>query len=114
MPVVIFLVTAVLLGGIVVVAMGHGGELARDNVEKPGSLDLRTWSDVAGYRPPPALLGYHAASTEQALVMIARSIAERDAEISWLRSRLAELQPESPGGGEDASGPDTGGLTRRR
>lgn len=28
-------------------------------------------------------------------MMIARSIAERDAEISWLRGRLAELQPES-------------------
>ncbi len=97
MPVVILLVAAVILGGIVVVAMGHGGELARDKVEFPATADLRSWSDVARYRPPPALLGYHAASTEQALMIIARSIAERDAEISWLRSRLAELQPESAG-----------------
>lgn len=109
MPVVIFLAAAVILGGIVVVAMGHGGELARDKVELPATADLRSWSDVARYRPPPALLGYHAASTEQALMIIARSIAERDAEISWLRSRLAELQPESAGrGGDvtDAAGPD--------
>jgi hypothetical protein len=94
-PVVILLVAAVILGGIVVVAMGRGGELARDKVEMPGWADLRSWSDVARYRPPPALLGYHAASTEQALMLIARSIAERDGEISWLRGRLAELQPES-------------------
>ena len=101
MPVVILLVAAVILGGIVVVAMGHGGELARDKVELPATADLRAWSDVARYRPPPALLGYHAASTEQALMIIARSIAERDAEISWLRSRLAELQPESAGRDRD-------------
>ena len=103
MPVVILLAAAVILGGIVVVAMGHGGELARDKVEAPATGDLRSWSDVARYRPPPALLGYHAASTEQALMIIARSIAERDAEISWLRSRLAELQPESAGRSGDVT-----------
>jgi hypothetical protein len=103
-PVVIFLVAAVILGGIVVVAMGRGGELAREKVELPATGDLRSWSGVARYRPPPALLGYHAAATEQALMIIARSIAERDAEISWLRSRLAELQPESAGRGGDVTG----------
>jgi hypothetical protein len=103
-PVVIFLVAAVILGGIVVVAMGRGGELAREKVELPATVDLRSWSGVARYRPPPALLGYHAAATEQALMIIARSIAERDAEISWLRSRLAELQPESAGRGGDVTG----------
>jgi hypothetical protein len=40
-------------------------------------------------------MGYHAAATERALALIARTIAERDAEIDWLRRRLAELQPES-------------------
>ena len=108
MSVVIFLVAAVILGGIVVVAMGRGGELARDKVDMPTAVDLRTWSDVARYRPPPALLGYHAATTEQALMMIARSIAERDAEIAWLRGKLAEFQPESAPGGtpiRDGAGP---------
>ena len=106
-PVVIFLVAAVILGGIVVLAIGRGGELARDKVEMPVARDLRTWSDVASYRPPPALLGYHAASTEQALMNIARTIAGRDAEIAWLRSRLSELQPESADhGAELMNGPD--------
>ncbi|MGO8961090.1 MAG: hypothetical protein ACLQFR_27540 [Streptosporangiaceae bacterium] len=104
MGVVISLIAVVILGGIVVVARGRGGELARDKVEMPAAMDLRTWSDVAKYRPPAALLGYHAASTEQALVIVARSIAERDAEIAWLRTKLAELQPESAGRGDEING----------
>ncbi len=60
--------------------------------------DFRTWSDVASYRPPAALLGYHAATTERALTLIARTIAERDAEIEWLRERLAEASPDAAAG----------------
>jgi len=92
-PVAIILAAAVILGGVVVVAMGRGGELARDRPEMPASADFRTWSDVARYRPPAALLGYHARMTEHALSLIARTIAERDAEIEWLRERLAETRP---------------------
>jgi hypothetical protein len=93
--VAIVIAAAVILGGIIVVAMGRGGELARERPELPGSTDFTSWSDVADYRPPAALIGYNAAATEQALALIARSIAERDAEIDWLRGRLAEFQPES-------------------
>jgi hypothetical protein len=93
-PVAIFLAAAVILGGIIVVAMGKGGELSRERPELPARTDFRSWSDVADYRPPTALIGYHAAATERALALIARTIAERDAEIDWLRRRLAELQPE--------------------
>ena len=96
MSVVIVLAAVVILGGVVVVAMGRGGELSRERPELPARSDFRTWSDVAGYRPPPALLGYHAGATEHALSLIARTIAERDAEIDWLRNRLAEaIRPES-------------------
>jgi hypothetical protein len=94
-PVVIFLVAAVILGAVVVVAMGRGGELARNRTDLPARTDFQTWSDVSGYRPPPALLGYHAGATEHALSLIARTIAERDAEIDWLRKRLTEAQPAS-------------------
>jgi hypothetical protein len=92
-PVAIILVAAVILGGVVVVAMGRGGELARERPDVPASSEFRTWSDVANYRPPAALLGYHARTTEHALSLIARAIAERDAEIEWLRERLAEARP---------------------
>jgi hypothetical protein len=108
--VVIVLVAVVILGGVVVVAMGRGGELARDRVELPHPTDLRTWTDVAAYRPPAALLGYHAAATERALSIIARTIAERDAEIHWLRRRLSELDPDSASaGGEPPAGLAPGG-----
>jgi hypothetical protein len=100
-PVVIILAAAVILGGVVVVAMGRGGELSRERPELPARSDFRTWSDVAAYRPPPALLGYHAGATEHALSLIARTIAERDAEIDWLRERLAEAVGSQPGPDED-------------
>jgi hypothetical protein len=92
--VAIVLVAVVLLGGIVVVAMGRGGELSRETSDEPAAADFTSWADVAGYRPPAALLGYHAGATERALQLISRSIAERDAEIAWLRGRLRDLQPE--------------------
>jgi hypothetical protein len=92
--VAIVLVAVVLIGGIVVVAMGRGGEMSREAGDEPSAADFESWADVASYRPPAALLGYHAGVTERALQLISRSIAERDAEIAWLRGRLRELQPE--------------------
>ncbi len=94
MSVAILLVAVVLLGAIVVVAMGRGGELSRETSDEPAAADFASWADVASYRPPAALLGYHAGATERALQLISRSIAERDAEIAWLRGRLRDLQPE--------------------
>jgi hypothetical protein len=93
--VAIVIAAAVILGGIIVVAMGKGGELAVSRPELPDRTAFRSSSDVADYRPPAALLGYSAVATEHAMAQIARTIAERDAEIDWLRRRLAELQPES-------------------
>lgn len=95
MIVAIVIAAAVILGGIIVVAMGKGGELAVSRPKTPSRTDFESSSDVADYRPPAALIGYSAVATEQALALIARTIAERDAEIDWLRRRLAELQPES-------------------
>jgi hypothetical protein len=90
--IVIVLAALVILGGVVVVAMGRGGELARERRVDLAATDFRTWSDVASYRPPAALLGYHAGATEYALAEVARAIAERDAEIDLLRRRLAAAQ----------------------
>jgi hypothetical protein len=93
--VAIVIAAAAIIGGIIVVAMGRGGELSLERPELPSRADFRSSADVADYRPPAALIGYSAVATEQALALIARTIAERDAEIDWLRRRLAELQPES-------------------
>ncbi len=94
----------VILVGIVVVAMGRGGELSRTASTEPAEIDFESWTDVASYRPPPALLGYQAGATEQAFAVIGRVLADRDAEIAWLRGRLRELQPE----GERRDGTLTG------
>jgi hypothetical protein len=91
-PALIVIAAIVILAGVVVVAMGRGGELARDRPAEPAASDFRTWYDVAAYRPPTALLGYDAAATEQALSEIARAIADRDAEIDVLRRRLADAE----------------------
>jgi hypothetical protein len=93
-PVAIILVAVVILVGIVAVAMGRGGELARPARDEPEETDFSSGADVASYRPPAALLGYEARATEHALQRISRTIADRDAEIAWLRLRLRELQPE--------------------
>jgi len=95
----IILVAVVIIVGVVVVAMGGGGELARD-VDEPADIDFQSWTDVARYRPPAALLGYHAAATERALQRIATVMADKDAEIAWLRGRLEQYEPE----GERADG----------
>ena len=92
--IVIVLVGIALLGGIVVVATGRGGELSRETGDQSAPTDFASWADVAHYRPPAALLGYHAGATDRALQLISRVMAEREAEIAWLRQRLRELQPE--------------------
>jgi hypothetical protein len=94
----------VILGGIIAVAMGKGGELSRLAGDEPSEVDFESWTEVASYRPPPALLGYQAGATEQAFALVGRVLADRDAEIAWLRARLRELQPE----GERADGTLTG------
>jgi hypothetical protein len=94
----------VIFGGIVVVAMGKGGELSRVPSGQ-ADVDFDSWADVASYRPPPALLGYEPGATEQALVLISRAMADRDAEIAWLRGRLRELQPERDRGDGTLTGP---------
>jgi hypothetical protein len=96
----ILIAAVVIICGVIVVAKGGGGELSRDRPPAPAEPDAWTGSEVAQFRPPPALLGYDPAATERAFRVIGRSIAERDQEIAWLRGRLAELQPETM--------PDTG------
>jgi hypothetical protein len=93
MPVVLSLAAVVILAGVVVVAMGRGGELA---LARPDSAtfgrELATPADMAAFRPPAALLGYSAQVTDAALQRIARSVAERDAELAMLRHEVAVLR----------------------
>jgi hypothetical protein len=90
-PILLLLAAAIILAGVVSVAMGHGGEMA----EFAGDYvppDLVTAADVVLLRPPSALWGYNVQVTDEALNRVAQVITERDVEIAVLRQQLAELR----------------------
>jgi hypothetical protein len=90
-PILLLLAAAVILVGVVSVAMGHGGEMAEFAMDYLPP-DLVTAADVALLRPPSAIWGYNAQVTDEALNQIAQVITERDVEIAVLRQQLAELR----------------------
>jgi hypothetical protein len=90
-PILLLLAAAVILAGVVSVAMGHGGEMAEFSMDS-FPPDLVNAADVAMLRPPSALWGYNAQVTDEALNRIAQVITERDVEIAVLRQQLAELR----------------------
>jgi hypothetical protein len=92
-PLVLLLAAAAILGGVIVVAMGRGGELARFAGDvRPLDAEIMTAADVALLRPPAALWGYDMRATDAALNVVARTVTERDVEIATLRRQIAELQ----------------------
>jgi hypothetical protein len=82
----------VVLGGIVAVAVGHGGELSHEEVDHaPLDMGPMSATDVVLLRPPTALWGYSVQITDQALERIAGAIRDRDVRIVALEQRIAEL-----------------------
>jgi hypothetical protein len=90
-PILLLLAAAVILAGVVSVAMGHGGEMAEFTTDYLPP-DLVTAADVMLLRPPSALWGYNVQLTDEALNRIAQVLTERDVEIAVLRQQLAELR----------------------
>jgi hypothetical protein len=91
--VVLLIVAVAILCGVVVVAMGRGGELARPTADvRPLDGEIMTAADVALLRPPAALWGYDMRSTDEALNMVARTVTDRDVEIAILRRQIADLE----------------------
>lgn len=91
---VLLAVAAVILIGVIAVAVGRGGELDPAEADyRPVELDEVTSTDVALMRPPTALFGYHREATDAAFGQIARAISEREVEIATLRRQLAEQLP---------------------
>jgi hypothetical protein len=90
-PILLLLAAAVILVGVVSVAMGHGGEMAEFATDY-FPPDLVSAADVVLLRPPSALWGYNVQVTDEALNRIAQAITERDVEIAVLRQQLAELR----------------------
>ena len=95
MPVILFLAAAAILGCVVLVALGMGGEMATFPIDSaPLRMDEVTATDVALLRPPLALWGYSVPATEEALGMIARAVTARDTEIATLRQELADMHAQ--------------------
>ncbi|MGE5134799.1 MAG: hypothetical protein ACM32E_18075 [Gemmatimonadota bacterium] len=93
MPVVLLLAAAAVLGGVVLVALGRGGEMATFSADyAPLDLEHVTAADVALLQPPRWLWGYSAQVTEEALQVIAQAVSDRDVEIERLRQQVAELR----------------------
>ncbi len=83
----------VVVVGVILVAMGRGGEMARPGPDmRPLDTDIVTAADVALLRPPTALWGYDMRATDEALNKVARTVTERDVEIATLRRQLAEMR----------------------
>ncbi len=92
MPVVLLLAALAILAGVVAVAIGRGGELAMFRPDTQAqSAALATAADVAAFRPPLAFFGYSAPATDDALQRITAVVAERDAEVAWLRDQVHRL-----------------------
>jgi len=92
-PWVLLAAAAVIVGGVIAVAIGRGGELARAPADvRPLDTHIVTAADVVLLRPPAALWGYDMRATDEALNMVARTVTERDVEIATLRRQLADMQ----------------------
>jgi hypothetical protein len=92
-PWVLLVAAAVIVVGMILVAIGRGGELARPAADiRPLDTHIVTAADVALLRPPAALWGYDMRATDEALNMVARTVTERDVEIAILRRQIAELE----------------------
>lgn len=116
--VVLLLAAIAILGGVVAVAMGRGGEITLVRRDLPDvRFRIRTPADVAMLRLPVGLLGYQEHATGDALRAVAMLLHERDMEISRLRAQVRDLgEPAHPGpdataGTADAAGqPGPGGA----
>ncbi len=99
---VLLLAAGAILGGVVVVAMGRGGEMALFRRDIPVALTQpRTPAEVVTQRLPLGPIGYQVQATEEALIAAAHLLAERDQEIAALRSEIWRL-----GGGDQAAAHD--------
>jgi hypothetical protein len=105
--VVLLLAAAAVLGGVILVALGRGGEMAPFPADcAPLALERVSAADVALLQPPRSLWGYNVQVTEEALQVFARAVTERDVEIERLRQQVAQLSPATPALAEEPARDD--------
>jgi hypothetical protein len=113
--VVVLIAAAVVIGGVILVALGRGGEMASFQPDyAPLDLGQVTAADVALLQPPRGLWGYSPQAVEEALQVIAHAVSQRDVEIERLRQEVARLRAGLPAAGgavaEDGAAGEPGGA----
>lgn|GEM_PF-859841 len=98
--VVLAVAALAVLGCVVAVALGHGGEMAEFPPDVP-PLELPeagrlTAVDFMSLRLPVSLVGYHTQTVDETLRRVATALSERDTRIAILEQRLAELHGDRP------------------
>ena len=100
MVVVFVLAGLAVLGAVVVLAMGRGGELAETHPDYP-PLPFGedghpvTGDDAARLRLPRTFWGYQAQLTDETLHRLAEALHERDARVAALEEQLTDLRRSS-------------------
>jgi len=94
--VVLAVAALAVLGCVVAVALGHGGEMAEFPPDVP-PLELPedgrlTAVDFMSLRLPVALVGYHTQTVDETLRRVATALSERDTRIAILEQQIAELR----------------------
>ena len=93
---VLVVAAAVIVVGMIVVAVGRGGEMTEFSPDLPPlETEIATAADVALLQLPiaPVVLGgYHKSYTDEVLNLVARAVTERDVEIATLRRQIADMQ----------------------
>jgi hypothetical protein len=96
MTITVALAAVAVLGAIVVVAVGGGGQLSTEHPDHPPlALPGRRTvggTDAALLRLPLGLWGYHKQITDEALQRFAYELTERDTRIAVLEQELAEAR----------------------
>jgi hypothetical protein len=111
MVVVVFVLAGLaVLGSVVVLAMGRGGELTETHPDHPplplGDGRYVTPRDVVSLRLPRAFWGYQAPVADEALRDLARALSERDARVAALERRLDDLRHGAPAAPEPEPEPE--------
>ncbi|TYK49162.1 hypothetical protein [Actinomadura decatromicini] len=109
MVVVLVLAGLAVLGAVVALAMGRGGELAGthpDHPPLPLGADGRpvTGPDVVRIRLPRTIWGYQPQVTDEALRRLASALSERDARVASLERRLHDMRHRTGGAAAEPIG----------
>lgn len=126
MLVVLVIAGIAVIACVVMVSLGHGGEMAEFPPDMPPldlpAADQVTPADLMALRLPISLVGYNTQAVDETLNRLSVALGERDTRIAVLEQRVAELsyarpraseetmQPEQRQSETEPAGPETAGT----